>query len=94
MSANYESAPVFAKNATTAIVLLMAEIVVSCAAAPVLADGIATGVKLAICLGVAAMWSVVCVYAGKALEAGYMTVMEMAANPPTPVTEQRFAKAS
>jgi hypothetical protein len=95
MSAHYESAPVLAKNATTAAVLLMAEIIVSYAVAPVLADDVANGVKLVICLGIAAMWSVFCVYASRAFEAGYMTVMEMAANPPVPARAGKpLAKAS
>jgi uncharacterized membrane protein (DUF485 family) len=95
MSAHHESAPVFAKNAATAAVLFMAEIIVSYAAAPVLADDVALGIKLAICLGIVAMWSVFCVYVSKAFEAGYMTIMELAAHPPAPVPVGKpLAKAS
>jgi hypothetical protein len=93
MSAHHPSVPVFKKNAGIAILLLVVQIVVSYGAAPVLAGDLAFGVKLAVCLGIAILWAVFCVYAGNAAEAGYMAITEMAAHPPvTVMADKRFAR--
>lgn len=94
MSVHHESVPVFKKNAGIATLLLIAEIVVSYGAAPVLAGDMAVGVKLAICLGIAVLWSVFSVYACKAVEAGNMATMELTAHPPVPVADTKLAKAA
>lgn len=82
VSALHESVPVFKKNAGIAALLLVLEIVVSYGAVPVLSGEIAIGVKLAISLGIAVLWTVFSLYFCKALEAGYMSVMELSAHPP------------
>jgi hypothetical protein len=94
MSAHHASVPVFKKNAGIATLLLIAQIVVSYGAAPVLAGDMAVGIKLAICLGIAALWSVFCVYACRAIEAGNMAMTELTAHPPVPATKPKLVKAS
>lgn len=94
MSAHHESVPVFQKTAGISILMLAAEIIVSFGAAPVLAGSMAVGVKLAVAVGIAAVWAVFSVYACKAFEAGYMSVMELVAHPPVPVAEVKLAKAA
>jgi hypothetical protein len=87
--------PVFKKAAGISILLFAAQVVVSAGAAPVLAGDLEVGVKLAVALGIASLWSLFCVYACKAFEASYLSVMELAAHPPVPVAaEPRLAKAS
>lgn len=94
MSAHHESVPVFKKNAGIAALLLLAQIIVSCGAAPVLTGDMSVGVKLAICTGIAVLWTIFCLYAGKAFEAGYLASMELTAHPPVPAADTKLAKAA
>lgn len=94
VSAHHESVPVFKKNAGIAALLLFAQIVVSYGAVPVLAGDMAAGVKLAICVGVSVLWTIFCLYAGKAFEAGYMATVELTAHPPVPAADTKLAKAA